>query len=183
MLIEQILKEWSSALRFFEHKKVGLIFRKGGIHEKEFEEASSYFGIFKTFEHESKETVKDEYKNYLQDTTVEYTGDFNLEYVARIKLSFEIDSIDKLEPLDPYHHWEKSYLVERFNFRPKKPLVCYLIELQKIKFPKKVFYDAEEAKGCISWFKLNQPVEINNTLELYDSFQEGKLLAIINQLI
>ncbi len=58
MFIEQILKEWSSAVRFFEHKKVGLIFRKGGIHEKEFEETSSYFGIFKTFEHESKETVK-----------------------------------------------------------------------------------------------------------------------------
>ena len=48
MVIEQILKEWSSALRFFEHKKVVLIFRKGGIHEREFEEASSYFGIFKT---------------------------------------------------------------------------------------------------------------------------------------
>ena len=80
MVIEQILKEWASALRFFEHKKVVLIFRKGGIHEKEFEEASSYFGIFKTFEHESKGTVKNEYENYLQNTTAEYTGDFDLEY-------------------------------------------------------------------------------------------------------
>ena len=119
--------------------------------------------------------MKDEYKNYLQDTTVEYTGDFNLEYVARIKLSFEIDSIDKLGPLDPYHHWEKSYLIERFNFRPKKPLVGYLLGLQKIKFPKKVSYNIEEAKGCLSWFKLNQPVEVNNTVELNDSFQENKL--------
>ena len=94
MVIEQILKEWSSALRFFEHKKVVLIFRKGGIHEKEFEEASSYFGIFKTFEHESKGTVKNEYENYLQNTTAEYTGDFDLEYIAKIKHSFQIDSID-----------------------------------------------------------------------------------------
>ena len=182
MVIEQILKEWSSALRFFEHKKVVLIFRKGGIHEKEFEEASSYFGIFKTFEHESKETIKNEYKNYLQNTTAEYTGDFDLEYIAKIKHSFQIDSIDKLEPLDPYHHWEQSYLIERFNFRPKKPLVCYLLELQKIKFPKKVSYSIEEAKGCLSWFKLNQPVEINNTVLINDSFQENKVLKIINNI-
>ena len=31
MIIDNILKEWSSALDFFELKKYGLIFRKGGI--------------------------------------------------------------------------------------------------------------------------------------------------------
>ena len=180
MLIEQILKEWSSALQFFENKKIGLIFRKGGIHEKEFEGTDSYFGIFKTFEHESEKTVKKEYKNYLKNKTVDYTGNFNLEYIAKIKKSFKIDSIDKLNLLDSYHHWEKAYLVERFKFRPKKPLYCYLLEIQKINFPKNVTYDIQEAKGCISWFKLNESIEINNTSELRDSFQENKLLKILN---
>ncbi len=180
MLIERILKEWSSALSFFEDKKIGLIFRKGGIHEKEFEGTDSYFGIFKTFEHESEKTVKKEYKNYLKNRTGDYTGNFNLEYIARIKKSFKIDSINKLNLLDPYHPWEKGYLIERFNFRPKKPLYCYLLEIQKIKFPKNVAYNIHEAKGCISWFKLNEPIQIDNTLELCNPIQEKELLRILD---
>ena len=34
--IDLILKEWSAIFSFFELKKYFIIFRKGGIHEKEF---------------------------------------------------------------------------------------------------------------------------------------------------
>ena len=128
----------------------------------------------------SVKTVKKEYKNYLKNRTGDYTGNFNLEYIARIKKSFKIDSINKLNLLDPYHHWEKGYLIERFNFRPKKPLYCYLLEIQKIKFPKNVAYNIHEAKGCISWFKLNEPIQIDNTLELCNPIQEKELLRILD---
>ena len=47
--VDLILKEWSSVFSFFELKKYCMIFRKGGIHEKEFLETDSYFGIFKTY--------------------------------------------------------------------------------------------------------------------------------------
>ena len=39
MIVKNILKEWSSAFKFFELKKYGLIFRKGGIHERQFDES------------------------------------------------------------------------------------------------------------------------------------------------
>ena len=55
--IDLILKEWSAIFSFFELKNIVLFFRKGGIHEKEFLEIESYFGIFKTHEHESIETM------------------------------------------------------------------------------------------------------------------------------
>ena len=74
MIINNILKEWSSALDFFELKKYGLIFRKGGIHEKDFKLQDSYFGIFKTFEHESKETLKDKYHYLLKGVVFKIIG-------------------------------------------------------------------------------------------------------------
>ena len=46
MILTKVLKEWSSALKFYENKKVCLIFRKGGIHEKDFIETKDFFGFF-----------------------------------------------------------------------------------------------------------------------------------------
>ena len=68
--IDLILKEWSAIFSFFELKKYCIIFRKGGIHEKEFLEIESYFGIFKTHEHESIETLKPSCKSFLNNSTV-----------------------------------------------------------------------------------------------------------------
>ena len=48
MVLTKVLKEWSSALKFYENKKVCLIFRKGGIHEKDFIETKDFFGFFRT---------------------------------------------------------------------------------------------------------------------------------------
>ena len=45
MILTKVLKEWSSALKFYENKKVCLIFRKGGIHEKDFIETKDFFGF------------------------------------------------------------------------------------------------------------------------------------------
>ena len=118
--IDLILKEWSSIFGFFELKKYCIIFRKGGIHEKEFLEIESYFGIFKTHEHESIETLKPSCKSFLTNSTVEYTGTFDLEYIAKIKKSYLVDSFEKLEILDEFSPWNIDYLKDRFNFKPKK---------------------------------------------------------------
>ena len=63
MNISLMLKEWSSAIKFFQNYKTSLIFRKGGIHEKNFKDVDSYFGFFPTFEHESRDTVKKDFQN------------------------------------------------------------------------------------------------------------------------
>ena len=63
MELKKILKEWSSALKFYENQKVCLIFRKGGIHERDFVETEDFFGFFPTFEHESADTVKKDFRN------------------------------------------------------------------------------------------------------------------------
>ena len=176
MIIDNILKEWSSALDFFELKKYGLIFRKGGIHEKNFKLEDSYFGIFKTFEHESKETIKDKYHYLLKDLDTKYEGFFDLEYVCKITKSYEIDEIRALDLIDDLHPWKKEYLIDRFNFRQKTSLFAYILEINKLKIPKKVDYDPEKAKGCKSWFNLSSPVNTFATVQISDKMNENKVL-------
>ena len=182
MIIQTILKEWSSAIRFYEDTGIPLIFRKGGIHEKTFQNVESYFGIFETYEHESKTTVKPEYSKYLSETSVSYPGYFNLLYIGKIKNTLLIDTIDKLDFLDQYHLWEKSYLIDRFNFRQKNPLYCYLIELNKMNTSKVVEYDPEEARGCLSWFKIKEKIKVNQFKLINDSTKEKELNKLFTKL-
>ena len=182
MIINNILKEWSSALDFFELKKYGLIFRKGGIHEKDFKHQDSYFGIFKTFEHESKETLKDKYHYLLKGLDTKYEGFFDLEYVCRITNSYEINKISILDDIDDLHPWKKEYLIDRFNFRQKTSLFAYILEINKLKIPKKVDYIAEEAKGCKSWFNLTSPVNTFATIQISDKMNENRVLKALENL-
>jgi hypothetical protein len=176
MIIDFILKEWSSAFEFFELKKYGLIFRKGGIHEKDFKLKDNYFGIFKTYEHESKETLKDKYSYLLKGFETKYTGSFDLEYVCKIKESFVINKISFFDEIDEYHPWDKEYLIDRFNFRKTNDLVAYFLDIEKLKIPKKANYEIDKAKGCKSWFDLKDPVNTFATINLNDKMNENKVL-------
>ena len=163
-------------------KKYGLIFRKGGIHEKDFKHQDSYFGIFKTFEHESKETLKDKYHYLLKELDTKYEGFFDLEYVCRITNSYEINKISILDDIDDLHPWKKEYLIDRFNFRQKTSLFAYILEINKLKIPKKVDYIAEEAKGCKSWFNLTSPVNTFATVQISDKMNENRVLKALENL-
>lgn len=175
--VDLILKEWSSVFSFFELKKYCMIFRKGGIHEKEFLEIDSYFGIFKTYEHESTETVKPSCKSFLTNLTVDYSGTFDLEYIAKIKKSYLVDSLEKLEVLDEFSPWSLEYLKDRYNFKPKNPLNCYFLELRKLKIPEKVLYSPEEAKGCKSWFSPVNDIKIYSSSLINDPMNENKVYS------
>ena len=182
MIVKNILKEWSSAFKFFELKKYGLIFRKGGIHERQFDENDGYFGIFKTFEHESNGNIKDSYKSLLSTSNDSYTGEFDLEYACKIQNSFIIPDIESLNIIDDYHPWKSEYLIERFNFRKSKDMKAYILEIQKLKIPKKVNYDVKSAKGCKSWFELENPTNTFTTIKINDPMNENKIINILKNL-
>ncbi|MBT3445974.1 DUF1802 family protein [bacterium] len=181
MNISLMLKEWSSAIKFFQNYKTSLIFRKGGIHEKNFKDVDSYFGFFPTFEHESRDNVKKDFQNkkYLLEQKVDYSGTFEMEFVGKIIKSYEISSISNLTLLDDFHHWENSYLVERFNFKPSNPLRCYLLDFYKIKIPKKIIYNPDKAKGCSSWFEIENPVEIHSIEKINDLMRQNKITKLL----
>ena len=184
MILTKALKEWSSALKFYENKKVCLIFRKGGIHEKDFIETKDFFGFFPTFEHESNETEKKDLRNskYLTSQSATYTGVADLNYFGQIIGNYKISNIDQLILLDSFHVWENSYLIDRFNFRPKNPLTCYLLDVFKIRLPKKIEYDSSEAKGCTSWFDLKNEVSVHSFDKVNDDLQVNKALKVLTTL-
>ncbi|MBT6795751.1 DUF1802 family protein [bacterium] len=159
MILTKALKEWSSALKFYENKKVCLIFRKGGIHEKDFRNSK-----------------------YLTSQSATYTGVADLNYFGQIIGNYKISNIDQLILLDSFHVWENSYLIDRFNFRPKNPLTCYLLDVFKIRLPKKIEYDSSEAKGCTSWFDLKNEVSVHSFDKVNDDLQVNKALKVLTTL-
>ena len=182
MIINRVLKEWSSALKFYENKKVCLIFRKGGIHERDFVEIDDFFGFFPTFEHESVETVKKDFRNrkYLIEERADYSGVGELNFFGKILNSYEISSVEQLDLVDDFHVWENSYLIDRFNFRPKNPLRCYVLDVFKIKLPKRINFSPEEAKGRTSWFELENEISVHGFSKVNDDFQVNKALKVLN---
>ena len=57
-----------------------------------------------------------------------------------------------------------------------------IIEINKLKIPKKVDYSAEEAKGCKSWFNLTSPVNTFATIQISDKMNENKVLKALGNL-
>ena len=109
---------------------------------------------------------------------------FSLEIFEKaLSNFFWVSSIDKLKLLDNFHIWESSYLVDRFNFRPKNPLKCYLLDVFKVKLAKKIEYNVEEAKGCTSWFQLKNEVAVRSYEKVNDDFQNNKVLKVLNELV
>ncbi|MGH9879382.1 MAG: DUF1802 family protein, partial [Nitrososphaerales archaeon] len=56
------LKEWAVVVKALEEGKQCILFRKGGILDPGFSVESSEFLLYPTFEHQTKEYLKDEYK-------------------------------------------------------------------------------------------------------------------------
>lgn len=112
----------------------------------------------------------------------DYSGQSYVQYLGKINSGYEISSPDQLDSLEDFHIWEKSYLVDRFNFRPTKPLICYVLDIFKIKLPKRIEYDPEKARGCTSWFDLEKEVEVHSFQKINDSFQVNKALRILEKM-
>ena len=59
----QALKEWAVVVKALEDGEQYILFRKGGILDPGFSVESSEFLLFPTFEHQTKEYLKENYKN------------------------------------------------------------------------------------------------------------------------
>lgn len=171
------LKEWAIVCKAAEEGKQVLLFRKGGIMEYRngFELKHKNFFLFPTFEHQSMDSIRDEYKEKLKyldnqhntandkhnisnsstknnpDQTQNTT---NIDLFVEITYFNEINDISKLEKLEKFHIWNNDYAKMRFNYNPKKPLYLMLLRTYKLNDTIKI-NNKPEWSGCKSWIQLD----------------------------
>src|SRR5215210_996516 len=149
------LKEWAIVCKALEEGKQMLLLRKGGIMEyrKGFEVKHNEFLLYPTFEHQSVESIKADYKEKLNEIIEEQNKynnnkkidkdnkNFNTASNNIIKLLAKVEDVieisDKLilSELRDYHIWSDEYVTMRMNYNPSKPMSILLLRIYKIRKP------------------------------------------------
>ena len=195
------LKEWAIICKALEDGKQMLLLRKGGIMEyrKGFEVKHNEFLLYPTFEHQSVESIKVEYKEKLKEILEEQNKyyyyynnnrkeidkdnkNFNTSSNNIIKLFAKVEDVieisDKLilSELRDYHIWSDEYVTMRMNYNPSKPMSILLLRIYKLRKPLIVDINDKWA-GCKSWIDIETDREFQNSHKLktqkieYDTFE------------
>jgi hypothetical protein len=175
-----------------------LLFRKGGIMEYRngFELKHKSFFLFPTFEHQSMESIRGEYKKEFENLTKQHEQkDLNstvpndsqifpdtttINSFVEISYFNEIKDINKLEKLEKFHIWNLDYVKMRFNYNPKKPLFLVLLRTYKLKDTIKI-HNKPEWSGCKSWIQIDlkdKALEAYFKNDLAQSFEYLKSISI-----
>ena len=191
------LKEWAIICKALEDGRQILLLRKGGIMEyrKGFELKHNEFLLYPTFEHQSMESIKAEYKEKLKEILEEQNKyirkeidknnkNFNIYNTNIIKLFAKVEDVveisDKvtLSKLRDYHMWSDEYVMTRMNYNPSKPMSILLLRIYKIKKP--LIIDINDKwSGCKSWIDIEKDINIQNShIEI-----SGKEKALIDPVI
>ena len=65
----------------------------------------------------------------------------------------DLSSMQTIEKLSDFHIWSESYIVERMNWMPQKPMTAIFLKVYKI--PPVEIPVLPEYHGCKSWIELN----------------------------
>jgi len=194
------LKEWAIICKALEYGKQMLLLRKGGIMEyrKGFEVKHDEFLLYPTFEHQSIESIKAEYKEKIKEILEEHNityynnqkkidkndNNFNTPSNNIIKLLAKVEDVieisDKLilSELRDYHIWSDEYVTMRMNYNPSKPMNVLLLRIYKIRKPLIVDINDKWA-GCKSWIDIETDREFQNSHKLkgqntdYDNYESN----------
>ena len=158
------LKEWATVIKALEYGKQTVILRKGGILETAsgFRVESKKFLLFPTWEHQETKHVKPEYHDFLNETLNQKPkqGYNIITSLAEILDEKDIISKEIVYDLSSFHVWSDSYIEERRNWMPEKPIKAVFLKTMII--PEFDLPLQPEFQGCKSWIELNS------------NFQDGK---------
>jgi hypothetical protein len=187
------LKEWAIVCKALEDGKQMLLLRKGGIMEyrKGFEVKHNEFLLYPTFEHQSVESIKVEYKEKLKEILEEQNKYYNnnsnsnsnrkeidkdnknfntssnniIKLLAKVEDVIEISDKLILSELRDYHIWSDEYVTMRMNYNPSKPMSILLLRIYKLRKP--LIVDIKDTwAGCKSWIDIETEREFQNSHKL-----------------
>jgi len=154
-LTSPALKEWSAAVHAMLDGRQTVLLRKGGIHEKRFEVASSRFLLFPTVAHSHGERVRPEHRELLARSAADSTDDeLVVRAGARVIAAIPVERPEGLEDIAPLHIWTAdSVRADRLDFRPKHRLTVLVVSAAPLREPVRLAR-TPDYRGCASWVQL-----------------------------
>ena len=155
------LKEWATVVNALENGDQTVLLRKGGIQEDSsgfmVGDKRSRFFLFPTFEHQEKKHIKPEFHKHLDNALYNKPKDgLNmLDCWARVVYENNILSEDTLNELSRFHILSDSYVKERIEWLPEKPMKVLFLKVYKV--PGFEIPILPEYNGCKSWIDVQDP--------------------------
>lgn len=155
------LKEWATVVKALEDGTQTVLLRKGGILETAsgFRVESKKFFLFPTFEHQESNHIKPQFHKFLDEVKQNIPKEgYNLvTSYAEVLDEADVSSEEKISQLSKFHIWSESYIKERRNWMPNKPMKVIFLKTYKIspfEIPIK-----SEYQGCKSWIDINSEIK------------------------
>jgi hypothetical protein len=160
------LKEWATVVKALENGQQTVILRKGGILETAsgFKIEAKKFLLFPTFEHQEAKNLKPEFHNYLDEVKLNKPDNQhnNITSIAEVLEESDIESNEKIKALSPFHIWSDSYIEDRMNWMPEKPIKAVFLKVYKV--PQFQIPIKSEYQGCKSWININEDISGGETV-------------------
>ena len=170
------LKEWSVVVRALGEGRQLLLFRKGGIREKgrEFTVEEQEFFFFPTYEHQHEEGLREEFRPWLSGLPKKTPETLPIEFYATVEKVLHLSSPEIAKSLNSYHIYSEKQILDRFQYKPTKPL--YLLLLRIFRIPQVSLPNLPAYAGCRSWVPLESPLSTANAVPILseDAFTEKK---------
>jgi hypothetical protein len=155
------LKEWATIVHALENGEQTVILRKGGILETDsgFKIVAKKFLLFPTFEHQEEKNLKPQFYNYLDYVKQNRPQDEYNKITSYAEVMHEVDikAQEKINALSQFHIWSESYIKERMNWMPEKPIKAIFLKVFKV--PEVYIPIKSEYHGCKSWININEDIQ------------------------
>ena len=151
------LKEWAVVLKALEEGKQTILLRKGGIQEEggEFKPEHSEFFLYPTFEHESPQDIKPDWRPRLAAIEKENKDPKRIHF-RLYGIAEKIEKVTDWEAckrLVPFTVMSESAIEKKFNYGDWQGLYVFITRIYSLPVPLELpIKPAYE--GCKSWVPL-----------------------------
>jgi hypothetical protein len=147
-------KEWAVSCEALGTGKQVMLFRKGGIKEKnhEFKVEHPHFFLFPTYEHQDQASIKPEYAPMLSDSLAAKPelGEVVIKYWAKVDEAVSMSGMEGVTRQAGNHIWSESCTQYRWEWQSQKPLWLLLLRVYELEQPRTLEV-LEDYTGCKSW--------------------------------
>ena len=179
--LQHALKEWAIAIEALTTGKTIILLRKGGISERDFQIKHSPAWLYPTYEHQKPHLLKSIYGS---EVTAVKSGwhphEVKISGCGEITDVLSVSNIDQLKALYPYHIWNEQMVVDRFKWKPQKPLIVLLVRAYRLSSPQLIPYQ-DSYGGCKSWIDLAQSISTASLVPVITEEEYSRQIELIKK--
>jgi hypothetical protein len=153
-------KEWAVSCEALGTGKQVMLFRKGGIKEKnhEFKVEHPHFFLFPTYEHQDPQSIKPAFQDLLSQSlsAKPELGEVVIRHWAQVDEAIPMTSMAPVLKQEANHIFSESSINYRWEWQSHKPLWLLLLRVYELETPQTLEV-LEDYTGCKSWvdFQVN----------------------------